>query len=495
MVSTCKDTKNFSYLCTMKRKTFHFILLAFLTATLLASCVDENYTSSPSDLLSFSTSKLSMDTTFGTTSTWRLMVYNHNKKALLISSVGLAHGAESSFRINVDGRIVPAGTTLHDITIRGNDSIFIMVEATKSSSQPSDTPFIVSDSLVFLVNGVTQHVGLELVCRPANILRSYQLTGDETLTPGTPYLVYDYIYVPEGSTLTVEAGTEIYMHASANIIVDGTLNVKGTIENNVVIRGDRFDDVHDGGSLIPYLCIPGQWGGIYLQNAQSRHTIEGAQIIGMGDGVILFGASRANPSLSVRDSRIHCSSGYGLYAQMADVSVVNSEISNCGLSCLLVVGGTTLVQQSTLVNHYTYASRSYAAVEVVGFVDNNGRRIAYAVDRFVVENSIISGGMSQELVMVYDSTLSSAYNMYVANTLIKGREKNPQFLHSCRYADYNTDIFVRTRADYGKNPYEYFDFHLSDESVARGMADGSVSALYPLALDGKERDMTTIGAY
>ncbi|MCQ2343816.1 MAG: hypothetical protein MJ002_02695 [Paludibacteraceae bacterium] len=479
----------------MKRKTFQLFLSLLLTATFLVSCVDENYTSSSSDLLAFSTQRLMMDTTFGTTSTWRLIVYNNHKKALRISSVGLLRGAQSSFRINVDGKVVPSGATLHDVTVKGNDSIYVMVEATNPSSQPSQTPFVVTDSIVFQLNGVTQHVGLQLVCRSANILRAYQLSGDETLTPGIPYLVYDYIYVPQGNVLTIKAGTELYMHAGANIIVDGTLDIEGEVGDNVLIRGDRFDDVSDNGHLIPYLCIPGQWGGVYLQNAQAAHTIKGARIIGMASGVILFGASRSHPSLSLSDSRIHCSSGYGVYAQMADVSVRNCEISNCGLSCLLVVGGTTLVQQSTLVNHYTFASRDYPAVQVVGFVDNNGRRVAYAVDRFVVENSIISGGMTQELAMVYDSTLSSAFNIYVANTLIKGKEKNPQFFHSCQYADSRTDIFVRTKADYSKDPYEYFDFHLSEGSVAHGMADASVSALYPVALDGNARDFSSIGAY
>lgn len=490
-----KDTKNFPYLCSMKRKYFHIFLFSLLTLTFLASCVDEKYTSSPSDLLAFSTDKLCMDTTFGATSTWQLMVYNEHDKALMISSVGLLKGAGSSFRINVDGRTVPLGESLCGITVNGNDSVFILVEATKPVSPPSETPFVVSDSLVFLVNGETQYVGLELVCRSANVLRSYQLAGNECLLPGIPYLVYDYVYVPEGNTLTIKAGTEIYLHNGANIIVDGTLNIEGSIDNNVLIRGDRFDDVHDGGSLIPYFCIPGQWGGIYLQNAQSDNVISGAQIIGMNAGIILFGASRAHPSLTICNSRIHCSSGYGVYAQMADVSVTNSEISNCGLSCLLVVGGTTLVQQSTLVNHYSFASRSYAAVQVVGFVDNNGYRTSYPVDRFVVENSIISGGMSQELAVVYDSTLTSAFNMYVANSLIKGKDKFPQFFHSCKFADAHTDIFVRTKADYNVVPYLYFDFHLSDQSEARGMADISVSTLYPLSLDGADRDMTAIGAY
>ncbi|MFZ4414151.1 MAG: hypothetical protein ACOYOV_13800, partial [Bacteroidales bacterium] len=91
------------------------IKIRFLTYTglaivvlfvLLSSCRKENdFITDASAKLSFSTDSVLFDTVFTSLGsiTKRLMVYNPNSKSINISSIRLASGSSSMFRINIDG--------------------------------------------------------------------------------------------------------------------------------------------------------------------------------------------------------------------------------------------------------------------------------------------------------------------------------------------------------------------------------------------------------
>jgi len=463
-------------------------LLVALIITALTSCVKDRYTTDPSHLLEFSTTSLSLDTAFDATATWRLIVYNRNSRALNISSIRLLGGADSDFRINVDGRHPDSDNALYNISVSAKDSLFILVEGDASQV------LWAMDSIEFVTNGVAQYVSLSLTSIDAERLNNYQLTSDETFASSRPYLVNGYLYVPEGATLTLSAGTQLYMRPDANIVVDGNIIMDGAAGNPVIIRGCRFDDVKDGETLIPYLNVPGQWGGIYLQNAHSAHRISYANIRGAGIGVILFGAYRSTPSLIVEHSVLHCFDSYGVYAQMADVTIRDCEISNCGQSCYLAVGGSTLIQQSTLADYFTFATRKTPAFRLLGYIDQYGVRTAYNIERCVIENSIIYGNVAEEFELMHDSALTQYTNIHISHSLIRTREQRPWF-HDCIVGDGGTEVFVRTHAEYQADSTLYFDFHLAEKSAARGIAEPGVSSLYPLTLDLQERDLMNAGAY
>lgn len=471
------------------RKTFLILFIALLAA----SCVDEPLTRDPAATLSFSVDTLDMDTAFGATSTWRFMVYNPNAEAIRIDRVAMAGGESSPFRFNIDGRRADGDNAAYNITIRARDSLYVLVEATRPELAPDCA--LLSDSLIFTANGHRQLLPLRLVGRNGRLLSNYRLTGDETLTAGRPYLVEGNIYVPEGMRLTIEAGAELYMHADANIVVDGELTIDGTPERRVILRGDRFDNLLEGTTRIPYRNIPGQWGGIYLQNAHSVNIMRWADIIGMGQGIALFGTGRSTPKLTVESSRVHCSEGYGIYAELGNVEVVNTEISNCGQSCLLAIGGSTLLRHATIADYYTFASRKNAAVRIIGYIDNYGIRTAYPVDRCVVENSIIYGRNYCELELLRDTALPAAFNLFVSHTALRMPRSEEAWFDACLFGTGENDIFVSTEADYDAAEPTYFDFRLSEQSEAKGAGDARISALVPLTLDGKERTSADLGAY
>ena len=463
-------------------------LLVVLIITALNSCVEDKYTTDSSHVLDFSTTTLSLDTAFNSSATWRLVVYNRNSKALNISSIRLLGGASSCFRMNVDGRHPDADNSIHNVSISSRDSIFILVEGDASEV------FWAMDSIEFVTNGVTQYVALSLVSVDAVRLDNYQLLRDEIFDSEKPYLVNGYVYVPEGRELTINPGVRIYMRPGANIIVDGEITVDGSAEKPVFVSGCRFDDVREGETRIPYMNLPGQWGGIYLQNAHSSNRISYANIHGAGIGIILFGAYRSTPSLLLEHSILHCFDTYGVYAQMADVTIRDCEISNCGASCYLAVGGSTLIQQSTLADYYTFAARKTPAFRLLGYVEQYGKRTVYNIERCVIENSIIYGNVSEEFELLHDSALTQFTNIHIANSLIRTKEQRSWF-HDCIIGDGSTDVFCRTKAEYSADSVSYFDFHLSEKSAARGIANPAVSSLYPFTLDLQERDLMNAGAY
>lgn len=463
-------------------------LIVVLIITTLSSCVDDKYSTDPNHLLEFSATTLSLDTAFDATATWRLTVYNRNAKALNISSIRLLGGAGSCFHINVDGRHPDSNNCITNISISARDSMFVLVEGNAAEV------LWAMDSLEFVTNGVSQYVGLSLVSIDAERLENHQLQQDETFESERPYLVSGYLYVPEGRTLTLGPGTQIYMRPGANIVVDGEIIMNGSADERISIQGCRFDDVREGETLIPYVNVPGQWGGIYLQNAHASHRISYTTVRGAGIGILVFGAYRSTPSLLVEHSILHCFDSYGIYAQMSDVTILDSEISNCGESCYLAVGGSTVIQQSTLADYYTFANRKTPTFRLLGYIDQYGVRTPYNIERCVIENSIIFGNVSEEFELLHDSTLTQYTNIHIANSLIRTKEQRPWF-KDCIIGDGSTDVFVRSKAEYNTDSIAYFDFHLSEKSAARGIANPAVSSLYPYTLDLQERDLMNVGAY
>ena len=123
-----------------------------LAGTLLVffSCKKDAVITDPSAKLHFTTDTVMFDTVFTTigSTTHNFRVHNRNKKAIVISSIELAGGVSSLFRINVDGI---SGTTFSDVQIPAEDSIYIFVEVTIDQTA-GVLPFIINDSIIFVTN-------------------------------------------------------------------------------------------------------------------------------------------------------------------------------------------------------------------------------------------------------------------------------------------------------------------------------------------------------
>ena len=122
---------------------------------------DDPYSTSPTDLLSFSTDTVNLDTIISgkATNTYTFEVYNPSKRALRLSSVALEKGTASLFRVNVDGVFLEGGAAT-GLEIGAQDSlrVFLFVNAPATDS---DEPVELSDNVVFTTEGgAVQRVAL-----------------------------------------------------------------------------------------------------------------------------------------------------------------------------------------------------------------------------------------------------------------------------------------------------------------------------------------------
>ena len=146
----------------MKKFSIFFFLSVVM---LMVACTDDDtFTTSHSNLLSFSTDTLRLDTTFSNvpTSTKTFWVYNKSGDGLRLTNVRLAQGNQTGFRVNVDGIELSAenGYQVSNLEVRNKDSIQVFVEMT-SPLNNALTPQEVSDNLLFtLESGVQQKVNL-----------------------------------------------------------------------------------------------------------------------------------------------------------------------------------------------------------------------------------------------------------------------------------------------------------------------------------------------
>lgn len=477
-----------------------WLVLALLSTISFFGCIDENYTTDPSHHLEFSTEELSFDTIFNTIAsrTQAFLVYNKNKKTIKINTIKLAQGTQSYFRLNVDGT-VDSDNTLSDIDVGANDSIFIFVELT-ISEQNDDNPVLINDAILFETNGVTQQVKLSAYGQNVTIFDSKTITSDTTFGSSRPFLIYNYLTVKEGCTLTLEEGVRMHLHNNANIIINGNLIAEGTLENPIKIQGDRLDKMNDVDNT-PYAYLPGQWGGIYLQSANGNHSLNHVNITGGTNGILLIGTSTQKPTLNIENTRIHTISHHGIYSLNGNTNIVNSEISNCGLYCLNIIGGENRITHCTIANYYEWGIRETPAVQVSNYLIDGNWLYLYPLQSAVFENSILFGNRTEELALDNDtiSQQNNTFNIYFSDCLIKGTKINTSHFSNIIWANTttNVNIFVNTSIE-NIEQSGYYNFSLLSNAVARNKANKDVATLYPTDRNGANRfadGKPDIGAY
>ena len=474
-----------------------FLTLTFLSSIIIFSaCDNDSFSTNPACKLSFSTDTVSFDTVFTTigSATNIIKIYNPNKEGLKISSVGLERGASSPFRINVDGES-SKDNRFYDIEINANDSLFVFITVNINPNNAS-SPMIEADDIKFITNGNEQKVRLEAYGQDVEILHNRVVYSDSTLNADRPYLVRGYLAVDSARTLTIPAGCQLYFYNNAYIIAYGNLKAEGTLEKPIIMRGHRRDNV-DLMPPVPYNYVAGQWNGIYLYGKGSEHTFNHV-IMNSGDvGIYLQEEDRNStklPKLEVKNSRIHNFTYYGLVVQNADVTVVNSEISNAGTHCVYLSGGKHTFIHCTVANYfsggYQPVSRQSSPSVLIMDID----RISPMETVFL--NSVVMGSAETEFSIIthypeqYHGTFNQSY--FRRDTIA-----TPQFSNMQWYAR-NDTVFRQSRYDTEKQIY--FNFIPDSVSPLREMADPAITTLYNLELDmfGKNR-MTEgkpdIGAY
>ncbi len=322
-----------------------FILsVSALLMLLFTACKKDSFITSADATIRLSADTLKYDTVFTTTGsiTQSFKIINTNDQKLKISSVKLAGGTASFFKINVDGF---TGPQVSDIDIAANDSIYVFASVTINPTA-ANLPFVVRDSIEISFNGNKELVQLEAWGQNAHFFRNKKIIADETWLNDLPYVILGSLTVDTNKTLTINKGCRIYMHADAPIIVDGTMQVNGAKDSadRVNFRGDRLDD--------PYKDYPASWPGIYFRTVSKNNVLNYANISNAYQALAVEDPSaNANPKLTLNQCKIDNAYDAGIIAINSSVRGVNSLITNCGKNLLLLKGGDYQFTHCTVASY------------------------------------------------------------------------------------------------------------------------------------------------
>lgn len=305
-------------------------LLPVLLFILFFSCRKESFTNNASAFLKTSVDTLHFDTVFtstGSTSQF-IKIINDNGKGIHISSVRLAGGASSPFRINVDGI---AGPNVSNTDVLANDSIYIYVTVSINPTAAS-LPFVVRDSIEINYNGNKKMVQLDAHGKNAHFLRNKKITSSETWNNDLPYVILERLIVDTNATLTINKGCKIYAHGDAPFIVHGTLHVQGEKYDStrVIFSGDRLDE--------PYRDFPAGYPGLIFTDVSRNNIINYAIIKNAYQGIVVLEPS-AGTKLSLNETVIDNAYDAGLLGINTSITAKNLLVSNCGKNIMLVKGG------------------------------------------------------------------------------------------------------------------------------------------------------------
>ena len=469
-----------------------FISLIFISFLALPSCMDEEeFTFSPSDVLTFSVDSIDFDTLIAgeLSHTKTFQVYNPNKAALHIKSVSLQQGANSIFRVNVDGTALHMGTAT-DFQLRSGDSLRIFVNSLPPSSD-NDTPVEHTDKLLFeLESEVVQELPLVIHGWDVIKLQGVEIQEDVTFSARRPYQVLDSLVVRPDATLTLSAGTRLFFHPNASLLVYGRLDVQGNAEENVVFRGDRLGNMFTNQS---YDCIPGQWGGIRFAEQSYGNLVNFADIHSGNYGILCDSSSIDTEKIRIENSIIHNTSHDGLTLLHVNALVGNSQLTNAGGNCVTILGGDVRFTHCTIAQFYAFTATRGVALQ---FANTDGIS-AYPLQNLSIANSIVTGYATDE-IMGENMGEETAFNYTFRNCLLNTPTYEASEIVNCLWDNDSNEVY---RADNFSPAFDLdrllYTFTLAPQSVAVGTADANISAeTYPQDRLGRSRGaMPSMGCY
>ncbi len=431
---------------------------------------DTRITSDPDAKLTFSDDSVIFDTllTFRTSITKRFRIYNPNKRAVVIDRIGLGR-QNSEYSIIVNGE---ESNEVENIEIFGEDSLMVLVNVSVDY-QDENLPYLVKDSVEVSWGNYQANVKLVAWGQDANFLYGDTIKTNTTWTSDRPYVIYGYALVDSLATLTIDAGTSIYVDNSSYLLVAGQLQVQGDSGNHVTFSNTRFDE--------NYQEAPGQWGGILFLEGSKKNRIEYADI---QNGT--FGLRIGNPDdddeydLAVYNTTIRHMSQAGILAFTSDVYAENTLIYNVGTYMVGgFAGGNYTFEHCTFVNSPSFFVSDDPSVQ---FADN---LVLTETETLVEElsvsltNSIIWGSNEEEILLSNGggTELDTSFinNVIRSNTTWPGN-------------------FISQERDYpGFYDPSSFDFSLDSLSFAR---DKAIPGAIQVDITGKLRDSKPdIGAY
>ena len=448
------------------------LLLWLIAAT---GCINDDFTTSSADKLTFSVDTLKFDTviTAQGSPTKQFVVYNKAKKNIRISSIRVAEESEGHFFLNVDG---VKGSDFHDVEIMGGDSIYVFVESLIDVTGQDD-PLWLKDKILFETNGVTQQVVLSAWGQDVERLADRKITTNTHLTANKPYVIYDSLVVAQGATLTIDEGATLLFHDKAKLKVEGRLLAKGTQKNPITLRGDRLDHVV---GQIGFDIMSNQWEGVEFMPGSTGNEMYYVQMRGSLWGLWIEAANADVRTLYMLNCVLH-NSGNSVFTSINGwVEALGTEFSDGSQAVVDLYGGKAWFAQCTMANYYLFSSIDRPLVNF-NVPEDNPNCLYCQMD-----NCLLYGNTTDVDMGNLDGT-----QVYLRNCLLKSNGVDDEHFINCVW---NGDPkFYTVREEY------IFDYRLKNGSGAISTGNRSLcpeSARYDrYGVDRWGRDGVDIGAY
>ncbi|MCW2120000.1 right-handed parallel beta-helix repeat-containing protein [Flavobacterium sp. 7A] len=494
----------------------HFTLLLFIGILLsICSCRTDFETVTSTGELAFSKDTIYLDTVFTNigSSTYTLKVYNHSKNDINIPTINLGKRLNSKYRMTVDGLTGTQGKEFTNVTLLAKDSLYIFIETTASASDANSTDFLYTDEIQFGGGTNLQKVALVTLIQDAVFLYPQKFTDGTTetliindektygfyldendpthgnelnFTNKKPYVVYGYAAVPEGKTVTFDAGARVYFHANSGLIVSkgGSLIINGTasstekLEGEVVFEGDRLEYLYDD--------IPGQWGAIWLQNGTKNNSINHLTLKNATIGLLIENNTTVIP---IKNSQFYNCTNYGILAKNAKINGENIVMNSAGQASLACTyGGDYKFTHCTFNNNWN--GNSPTSVSVSNFESGANPEVK-DLTQATFNNCIIYGSYSNQLTLNKKDGATFEYSFN--NCLIKyfGSTTTGLYQVTTDTAHY-TNIILNKDPDFYKSSLNNFNIDATSSAFAKG------NTLYLISTDinGTTRTLPPdLGAY
>ncbi|WP_124981334.1 right-handed parallel beta-helix repeat-containing protein [Nonlabens xiamenensis] len=474
-------------------------LCGLTVLVLISSCRNDFEFTESSGNLEFSQDTVYLDTVFSSigSSTRTFKVYNRSNEDIIIPRVALAQGANSRYRLAVDG--VP-GQIFENVELLAKDSMYVFVETTVDITDfTNDNQFLYEDRIEFDSGANLQQVELVTLIQDAIflfperdaqgvtecILLGTTEDGEEICLSGffldnnelnftneKPYVIYGFAAVSPNQTLTIDPGARLYFHNRSGIIVanEGSLKINGSLsmtesmENQVILEGDRLEP--------EYADVAGQWFGIWLTAGSRDHELDNVTIKNASVGILMDSSNPASngATLQIRNSQILNSANSAIIASTADISASNSIFHNAGQSTIVArLGGSYLFNNCTITNYWSSSLRQDPTLFLSNTIPNTD--LTEPLSQALFRNCIIYGNRNLELGLLEAS--GTAFNYKLENTLLRFNDFSNDFEGNPLYDFSNTSLFDNTvlNTDPAFEDPRSFLLRIDNSSGANGLAD------------------------
>ncbi|MFC4262629.1 hypothetical protein ACFOWM_07060 [Ferruginibacter yonginensis] len=453
-------------------------LIILVVATSITSCKKESFITDAAAQLGISKDTIRFDTVFTSVGsiTQSFKIFNNNNQKLKLSSIQLMGGNSSAYKLNVNG---VASNMVNNIDIAANDSIYVFVTVNINPT-PTNVPFIVADSIAINYNGNKRFVQLEAFGKNAIFIRNGIINSNTTFNNNLPYVILGGLQINNGATLSINAGTKIYCHANAPIIVNGTLLCNGNFFNPIIFSGDRLD--------APYNTFPAAWPGIIFNSTSSNNQFTFTNINQAYQAIVTNGPSpNSNPKLTLQQCIIDNAFDAGIHSNNSSINANNCLISNCGSNIKIELGGTYNFTHCTVAS---YSNNVLQHKKPTIFLSNSNVTAQTNNLNATLRNCIFYGDAGFVNNEIETEKIGNApYSITIDHCLYRGVDpSNATIITSIKNIDPLFDSI--------NNNTRFYDFNITKDANAPGINKGTNTSLLK-DLNDKNRNvgLPDIGAY